>query len=232
MLFTFISSKQGVTALSGKYLTRISLIACKCTNNILYPQIKFANLLIFSTFAVFVWRKEKMQFKSYLKFLLKSTNEHGVHSPFVYNFVTRCLYNKQLVNRQEIKGFPPTLSKRQLVLLLKIIRYLEVKTIFTDEDMLNSITAIKETCNISFQLQPSVTYDLLFINYPKEDLSIYLNYMHNDSILIINNIYQKEKASLWQALTANERITVYIDVYSQGYIFIRREQGKEGFYIR
>jgi len=161
-----------------------------------------------------------MQFKSYLKFLLKSTNEHGVHSPFVYNFVTRCLYNKQLVNRQEIKGFPPTLSKRQLVLLLKIIRYLEVKTIFTDEDMLNSITAIKETCNISFQLQPSVTYDLLFINYPKEDLSIYLNYMHNDSILIINT------------LTANERVTVYIDVYSQGYIFIRREQGKEGFYIR
>ena len=173
-----------------------------------------------------------MQFKSYLKFLLKSTNEHGVHSPFVYNFVTRCLYNKQLVNRQEIRGFPPTLSKRQLMLLLKIIRYLEVKTIFTDEDVLNSITAIKETCNISFQLQPSVTYDLLFINYPKEDLSIYLNYMHNDSILIINNIYQKEKASLWQALTANERVTVYIDVYSQGYIFIRREQGKEGFYIR
>jgi len=173
-----------------------------------------------------------MQFKSYLKFLLKSTNEHGVHSPFVYNFVTRCLYNKQLVNRQEIKGFPPILSKRQLVLLLKIIRYLEVKTIFTDEDILNSITAIKETCNISIQLQPSVTYDLLFINYPKEDLSIYLNYMHNDSILIINNIYQKEKASLWQALTANERVTVYIDVYSQGYIFIRREQGKEGFYIR
>ena len=173
-----------------------------------------------------------MQFKNYLKFLLKSTNEHGVHSPFVYNFVTRCLYNKQLVNRQEIKGFPPTLSKRQLVLLLKIIRYLEVKTIFTDEDMLNSITAIKETCNISIQLQASVTYDLLFINYHKEDLSIYLNYMHNDSILIINNIYQKEKASLWQALTANERVTVYIDVYSQGYIFIRREQGKEGFYIR
>jgi len=108
----------------------------------------------------------------------------------------------------------------------------DLKVFFTDEDMLNSITAIKETCNISFQLQTSVTYDLLFINYPKEDLSFYLNYMHNDSILIINNIYQKEKASLWQALTANERVTVYIDVYSQGYIFIRREQGKEGFYIR
>jgi len=34
------------------------------------------------------------QIKSYLKFLLKSTNQHGVHSPFVYNLVTRCFYAK------------------------------------------------------------------------------------------------------------------------------------------
>ncbi|MEL0455951.1 class I SAM-dependent methyltransferase [Flavobacteriaceae bacterium SZ-1-7] len=30
----------------------------------------------------------------YIKFLLKSTNQHGVHSPFVYNLVTKCLYDK------------------------------------------------------------------------------------------------------------------------------------------
>ena len=131
MLFTFISSKQGVTALSGKYLTRISLIACKCTNNILYPQIKFANLLIFSTFAVFVWRKEKMQFKSYLKFLLKSTNEHGVHSPFVYNFVTRCLYNKQLVNRQEIKGFPPYPIQKTINVIIEDYSLFRGKKLFS-----------------------------------------------------------------------------------------------------
>jgi predicted O-methyltransferase YrrM len=34
------------------------------------------------------------QIKSYLKFLLKSTNQHGVHSPFVYNLVTKCFYAK------------------------------------------------------------------------------------------------------------------------------------------
>lgn len=31
--------------------------------------------------------------KSYLKFLLRSTNEHGVHSPFVFDLVTKCLYD-------------------------------------------------------------------------------------------------------------------------------------------
>lgn len=33
------------------------------------------------------------QIKAYLKFLLASTNEHGVHSPFVFDLVTKCLYD-------------------------------------------------------------------------------------------------------------------------------------------
>ncbi len=32
--------------------------------------------------------------KSYLKFILNSTNEHGVHSPFVFDLVTKCFYDK------------------------------------------------------------------------------------------------------------------------------------------
>ncbi len=35
------------------------------------------------------------QIKSYLKFLYRSTNQHGVHSPFVFNLVTECFYNKE-----------------------------------------------------------------------------------------------------------------------------------------
>lgn len=34
------------------------------------------------------------QIKSYLKFLRQSTNQHGVHSPFVFDLVTKCFYDK------------------------------------------------------------------------------------------------------------------------------------------
>ena len=35
------------------------------------------------------------QFKSYLNFLFRSTNQHGVHSPFVFDLVTNCFYDKK-----------------------------------------------------------------------------------------------------------------------------------------
>ena len=35
------------------------------------------------------------QIKSYLKFLWNSKNEHGVHSPFVFDLITKCFYNNK-----------------------------------------------------------------------------------------------------------------------------------------
>ena len=35
------------------------------------------------------------QIKSYLKFLWHSKNEHAVHSPFVFNLITKCFYDRK-----------------------------------------------------------------------------------------------------------------------------------------
>ena len=40
--------------------------------------------------------------KSYLTFLWNSKNEHGVHSPFVFNLVTKCFYDKSNFDEYKI----------------------------------------------------------------------------------------------------------------------------------
>jgi len=67
---------------------------------------------------------------SYFQFLLKSQNQHGLHSPFVYDFVTKGLYQQKikkndLLNFKEVKS----LSKKKLIILTKIVNYFEINSI-------------------------------------------------------------------------------------------------------
>lgn len=41
-------------------------------------------------------------FKSYVKFLWKSTNAHGVHSPFVFDLIRKCFYDKKNYNAYQV----------------------------------------------------------------------------------------------------------------------------------
>lgn len=52
---------------------------------------------------------------SYIKFLLKSKNQHGVHSPFVYNLVTKCFYDKTVYFEEylEIEEYKKSLLKNK-----------------------------------------------------------------------------------------------------------------------
>ena len=57
------------------------------------------------------------QIKAYLKFLLKSTNQHGIHSPFVFDLVTKCFYDKTIY--KEYKEIVNTTQEIELDILQK-----------------------------------------------------------------------------------------------------------------
>lgn len=166
--------------------------------------------------------------RNYLLFCLKATNQHGVHSPFIFSFVTQCLYNKHLVTRTDFPQTTP-LTTKQYTLLLKSIRYFQPKHVFTDE--LLQQEAMTASANLSTTLQQT-SYDYLFINGNYATYEPFLGNMHNDSVLVINGIQQSDRYALWQQLTQNPQVTAFVDVYTQGFVFIRREQPHQGFMIR
>ncbi len=61
--------------------------------------------------------------QSYIKFLWNSKNEHGVHSPFVYNLLTKCFYNKTKI---ESVYFDSQLCNKKEKLLNKIFHYFSI----------------------------------------------------------------------------------------------------------
>lgn len=162
------------------------------------------------------------QFTSYLNFLAKSTNQHGVHSPFVFQYVTKCLYSKKRLHKN-----------KSINTLLKTIGYFSFQNVSIENN-----TEVKEVVKQTFpntQFEANLI-DLLFVD--EIDVLLFQKIysggkLHNDSLILIDSIY-KNKGTLdqWKQLIALPEITVSVDMYHCGLISIRREQVKEHFTIR
>ncbi|MFK7831993.1 MAG: O-methyltransferase [Winogradskyella sp.] len=90
------------------------------------------------------------QIIAYLKFLFTSTNQHGVHSPFVYNFVTRCLYDKTKYEAYTTLGnYRNILQKSDVVLKIQDLgegsRVLDADTRKVNQMVKTSSSSKKDT---------------------------------------------------------------------------------------
>ena len=157
---------------------------------------------------------------TYFKFLLKSQNQHGLHSPFVYDFVTKGLYKKGSKNNipnthQELKN----LSTKQQKILSKILEYFKVDTIYYDF--------------IKFSESSKKNYRLLFIKDINQLNGVKFTNLNSKHFILISGIYQdKSSDKLWKEIIKINNATVTIDLYYFGMIFFRKEQVKEHFIIR
>lgn len=156
---------------------------------------------------------------SYLKFLLKSTNQHGVHSPFVFSLVTKGLYQKN-TKTVSFDAYPQLqeLTKKQKRILSKILIYFKIATIDFDA--------------VPFSKKRN-TYKLLYINKTKQLKKINTTGFNAKHIVLVDHLYQtKNSLEDWHQFISNTEGIVTVDLFYFGLIFFRTAQAKEHFRIR
>lgn len=158
---------------------------------------------------------------SYLQFLVKSTNQHGVHSPFVYNYITKGLYQQKKASY---------LAHKTNQWLLQSIQYFQpTKICFLDEGL--SVIAWKVYTNKSVELTEA---DLILDRYaPKNHKRILqtIKSMNNSQLLLIAS-YSSYPKSFFNELRKNPEIILVVDFYYGCLVSKRSEQPKQNFFIR
>ncbi len=161
---------------------------------------------------------------SYLKHLATATDQHGVHSPFVYDYLTKCLYKKPKVKTSKTKS-----------VLLKSIPYFSMESIWVVSDSQEIIPKIQRESGLKSEQNPP--FDLVYADKPTIKLLSLLkekeNYVHNGSMVLIDRIQSTEDhQKIWKSLVQIKKVTVSIDMFYCGALFFRKEQAKEDFKIR
>ena len=171
---------------------------------------------------------------SYIKFLFNSSNQHGVHSPFIYNFVTKGLYSK-------VK-FKLKYNKTEQ-LIFKITNYFSFNSVLVIGNSTKNIVSLISETNSSPEIITGNNFtalnsklkhkklDFIFINHLNSilDFETLLNSIHNDSVVVINTPHN---STIWEQIKNHNATTVTVDCFYIGVVFFRREQAKQHFKIR
>jgi len=196
--------------------------------------------------------------RKYFQFLLKSSNQHGVHSPFIYQLVTKCLYKKidknswktfQKSNNELLKNKKIKNSHKKAKILLKLIHYFKPKNnleITSSLDLavikhaINSsntcVTTIANTPTEISEVTLNRKFDCIYFHKNQITLKTFntcLKTINNNSFFIFNDIYESsETIKNWSSIKNHPKVKVSLDLFYFGVIFFRKEQAKEHFKIR
>lgn len=196
--------------------------------------------------------------RKYFQFLLKSSNQHGVHSPFVYQLVTKCLYKKidknswktfQTSNNKLLKNKKIKNSHKKAKILLKLIHYFKPKNNLEIANSLDlevtalamnfsysCVTAIANTPLEISEVTLNRKFDCVYFHKNQITLKTFntcLKAINNNSFFIFNDIYENsETIKNWSSIKNHPKVKVSLDLFYFGVIFFRKEQAKEHFKIR
>lgn len=161
------------------------------------------------------------RFISYIQFLLTSTNQHGVHSPFVYNFITKGLYTKKRKNQ--------SIAEYALTTAISYFNYKRIGILPADNYIKERLYA--DFDNLDFDSAP---FDVLFMHEDIKSIDHIPSELYtNDSVMVVKDMYKDQKAkNSWERIKELSQVKVTIDLFYCGLVFFRKEQAKEHFKIR
>ncbi len=160
----------------------------------------------------------------YINFLRASTNQHDVHSPFIYNFITKGLYTK-----------PHYKTTKFNALVIKAYAYFKPQNVFLQET--HNLSFIQQHINQSIISTTPQNADFLVFNGTL-NLKKVLAFLNNntiapESIIILKNPNaNKETIKIWQTIKQHNKVKQTIDFYHSAILFFRTTQAKEHFTIR
>ena len=147
----------------------------------------------------------------YFKFLffkLKASNQHGIHSPFLYALVCFCFYNKEWKS----KGLKPWNSKKHNLIAIEISEQLRLFVIQASNDFRIDTSKIIHTKNKKL------------VQWTKQ-----LNIEDEPHITLIDNLHLQRDA--WSAFRGSPDY-VALDLYFYGIIIHRPQLTAETFFLK
>ena len=192
--------------------------------------------------------------KSFASFFWNSTNQHGVHSPFVYNLVTKCFYDKKRHTEYSILKKKYTINKtatsvktslKCLKLVHRMVAYFQPTTIYISADTASVVKHAIELGSPKAQIRRIDALNKLqsahliyfetsnYLKYSSQQFELLFTSVSNETVWIFNAIYANhETKKVWQAIKNHPKVRVTVATFAVGLVFFRIEQQKEHFVIR
>lgn len=184
---------------------------------------------------------------SYISFLWKSSNLHGLHSPFIYAFASNGIYALRTPRPPKNTALPKGMTREGVTLLYRIIAAFKISKMFVLGDDTAASTELLRAAGDAANTKPWFFsplapipggFELAYLNAGTTNdlLNLYRQALPNvneNSIIIIPSIHADEEAeAAWEALKKEPGVTVSADTYHLGFLFFKSGRPKQHFYIR
>tara|TARA_B100000900_G_C20602260_1_gene726150 strand:+ start:2581 stop:3141 length:561 start_codon:yes stop_codon:yes gene_type:complete len=171
-------------------------------------------------FFIFALMNYLIFFSQYIYYYLTSTTKHGVHSPFVFKLLEEAIQTKKFYYNG---------SKKNSALISRLLSHFNPKSII--EIGSHNLSEKSMIYHNYFPNIKNSLIDLIYIHKSNtETLKKALKYMHNNSVLVLNNIHQTKEE--WKFIQNHSKVNVSINLFYIGLIFLREEQEEQHFTIR